>query len=116
WPHLLRRNAGERHRRDVGGRAAVADRRISEGSDQHADGERRDEDRVQATLYTMEYSAQRFLRSSASKRRRSTAIAAEAFFSIARKRATRRWPNGVTRAPPPREPPMAVAITGSRKS
>ena len=44
------------HGGDVGGRPAVADRSISERGDQHADRERRDEGRVQASLYTMEYS------------------------------------------------------------
>src|SRR5687767_8202395 len=43
-------------------------------------------------------------------------MAAQALSSMVRYSATRRRPNAVTRAPPPRAPPAAVVTTRSRKS
>ena len=56
-PHLRRRDAGERERREIRRGAAVPDRGVAEGGDQHARGEKRGDELVHAALYTTEYNA-----------------------------------------------------------
>src|SRR5438067_13608804 len=54
-PHLRRRHASERERREIRRGAAMTDRGIAEGGDQHAGGEERGDELVHAALYTTEH-------------------------------------------------------------